>query len=117
VLRRGWFPANLRPVRTSVGALPPPLVRGVIGALDAAYSHGLAGRSGRIRTGEGSHPDYKFSGYVAYTGSAVIAPGASSNLRRGPDTILPATSGDVRTLAGSVQDHLAQLTPKGWRRR
>lgn len=114
--RRGGFAGNLRVIRTLIAGLQP-IPTGVIGALDDAYSHGLAGRSGAIIAGEPSDPMYRFSGYLAYDRTALIPPGASTTLRHDPDTALPGTSGAVRTVpGGTVQDHLAQLTPGGWRR-
>lgn len=114
--KRGWFPSNLRVVRTLIAGLQP-IPTGVVGAIDDAYSHGMAGRSGAIRTGEPSDPSYKFTGYLAHDRAAHIPPGASSTLRLSPDIALPGTSGAVRTVAGgTVQDHLSQLMPGGWRR-
>lgn len=114
--RRGW-PSNVAQRRITIPGVPA-LVAGVIGALDAAQSHGMAGRSGTIRTGDSSDPAYRYAGYVAYQRSAALRPGASATLRNSPLTALPATSGDVRYLSPAgrtVMDHLRQLTPAGAR--
>lgn len=115
--RRGW-PSNLAQLRIAVGGVQP-LVRGVIGALDAAWSNGLAGRSGAIRTGDGADPAYGYRGYVAYGNTAALMPGAAATLRRSPATALPSTSpAEVRYLSDAgqrVMDHLRQLTPNGAR--
>lgn len=114
--RRGW-PANAVRRRITLAGVPA-LVRGVIGALDASLSNGLAGRSGTIRTGDGADPAYGFRGYVAYQRTAALEPGASATLRRGPDTLLPSTSGDVRYLSPAgqtVMEHLRRMTPAGAR--
>jgi hypothetical protein len=114
--RRGWFPGNLKVVRAAIAGLQP-IVTGYTGALDAAQSHGMAGRVGSVVIGEPSSPGWKFSGYLAWDRTARIPVGASTNLRYSPDTLYPSTSPATETSFGSaVMDHLAQLTPGGYRR-
>lgn len=114
--RSGWWPGNLRVVRAAVAGLQP-VITGVVGALDAAQSNGMAGRSGAVRVGESTSTSWKYEGYLAYDKSAHLPPGASTNLRRSPDTAYPSTSGDVRVQGlGTVAGHLSALTPGGRRR-
>jgi hypothetical protein len=110
--RQGWWPTNLTTVRTTIFGVPK-LVAGYIGAIDAAQSNGMAGRSGKVRAGDSADQMYHFSGYFAYAATAALQGGVSTNLRRTPYTLLPATSGDVRTM--TVQERLAQSVPGGWR--
>lgn len=113
---RGWWPGNRHVLKVVVAGVQP-LVAGVIGALDISGSRGLAGRTGaKIRIGDSADPEFSYRGYLAYQRLNAIPPGAAATLRRGPSTILPSTHGDVRTIGGTVQDHLAQVTPGGLRR-
>jgi hypothetical protein len=90
-----------------------PIVRGVTGALDAAYSNGMAGRTGAILRGNSADNEYGWRGYLPYQRVLAIRVGATGDLRLGPSTALPATSGDVRTLGAStsVLEHLAKIAP------
>lgn len=116
---RGWWPDNVKRVTTTIFGVPA-LVAGYIGAIDAAQSNGMAGRSGKIRIGDSADQMYHYSGYLAYGATASIPAGASANLRRSPYTILPATSGDVRSASSggspTVMERLANQVPAGWRR-
>jgi hypothetical protein len=85
-----------------------------VGAIDAAQSNGMAGRTGSVRIGESTSTTWKFEGYLAWDKGAHLPPGASTNLRRSPETAYPSTSGDVTR--GSVAAHLSALTPGGRRR-
>lgn len=114
IRRRGWFPGNLKTIRALVAGLQP-IPTGYTGALDAAWSNGMAGRTGTIVIGEPSSPHWKFSGYLATDGAARVPFGSTPSVRYSPDTAYPATSPGTRSF-GSVMDHLEGLTPGGYRR-
>lgn len=102
---RGWR-SNLARIRTLVAGVDP-IAAGTVAAVDTAWSHGMAGRSGTIRIGDTVDPQFKFTGYAAWGNNARIPPGATPSGFRSPNIGLPATSGDIRVVAGrSVMDHL-----------
>lgn len=106
---RGWR-NNLARIRTLVAGVDP-ITAGTVAAVDVAWSHGLAGRSGAIRAGESSDPSYRFTGYAAWTRNAAIPPGATGSHLRSPNVGLPATSGDIRIVAGgTVMDLLGRTS-------
>ncbi len=116
--RGARFPGSGRKVTVTVGGAHP-LVRALIGSLDGMWSNGLAGRTGKVRAGDGADPAYSFRGYVAYQRTSAIPPGAVAGVLRSPFTALPATSpADIQyaTDPGArVLAHLATLTPLGAR--
>lgn len=114
--RRAGWPANVEVRRVTAGGVPA-IVRGIIGALDSAWSHGMAGRSGAVRAGDGADPAYRFSGYLAYTPVPALQAATAATLRLSPNIGLPNTAGDVRYVlspAGkTLTDALARLAPGG----
>ncbi|HEV8675019.1 MAG TPA: hypothetical protein VGX21_13310 [Methylomirabilota bacterium] len=90
-----------------------PVARGFVGAIDAAWSNGMAGRTGAIRIGESSTAEFRWSGYTAYQRLWAIPYGAQLPLRS-PNIGLPSTHGDVRTVGAvsRVQDHLRVKSPR-----
>lgn len=118
---RGWWASNMVRVRVWAAG-PDPVAAGTVGAVDAAWSNGMAGRNGAIRAGDGGDPMYKFSGYLAAAPTQGFSPAVTAAIRKGPPTLFPSTSGDVRSEAtassggSSIADILARLTPAGSRR-
>jgi hypothetical protein len=108
----GWR-NNLARIRVLVAG-GDPITAGTVGAVDVAWSHGIAGRSGAIRAGEGSDPSYRFTGYAAWGRNSRIPVGATSSYKRSPNVGLPSTSGDLRMVPGpNVMDHLARTSWAG----
>jgi hypothetical protein len=77
-----------------------PIARGTFGAVDAAWSNGMAGRSGAVRIGDTATAEFRYSGYLAYQRLFAIPYGAQAAIRN-PRIGLPYPHGDVRTV-GSI---------------
>jgi hypothetical protein len=110
-LRRG-LPGNRVVIRQVVHAADPNALM-LVGAVDNANAQGLNGATGTVIIGEHGSPSARYSGDLgplqAFRGAAFM--GASTNLRRGMNTALPATS---PVTAASVADAPTILEPLLW---